>query len=125
MGAIDVCFEVEGNTVAVLDIASQAILNTQSGSARGMTQLNSPISLPYCSLNLLALIDFTPLTNEVIDLPVGTSRRSQFCRNITILQDTQQENLENFMVRLTSNSSFVAVSIAKSVAMVNILGESK
>ena len=38
MGKIEVCFEVDENTV--LDVAAQAILNTVSGSAIGMTQFN-------------------------------------------------------------------------------------
>ena len=47
-GAIEVCFEVEENTV--LDIAAQAILNTVPGSAIGMIQFN-----PY---HILLLIFF-------------------------------------------------------------------
>ena len=38
MSQIDVCFEVEENSV--LDIVGQAVLNTQSGSAIGVTQFN-------------------------------------------------------------------------------------
>ena len=38
MGTIEVCFEVKENTV--LEVAAQAILNTVSGSAIGMTEFN-------------------------------------------------------------------------------------
>ena len=41
MGQIDVCFEVAENNV--LDIAGQAVLNTQSGSAIGMTHATQSI----------------------------------------------------------------------------------
>ena len=61
----------------------------------------------------------------MVDLPIGASLGSQFCRNITILQDVAPENLESFTVQLTSNSPFVAVNPAMRVAMVNILGDSK
>ena len=62
----------------------------------------------------------------MVDLPIGASQGSQFCRTITILQDGVSENLtESFMVQLASNSAFVGFNPVRSVAMVNILGESK
>ena len=63
--------------------------------------------------------------DEVVDLPIGTNLGDQFCRNITILQDGEPENLESFTVQLTSNSPFVATNPDTSVATVNILSDSK
>ena len=63
--------------------------------------------------------------DEVVDLPIGTALGDQFCRNVTILQDGELENLESFTVQLTSNSPFVAINPVTSMATVNILGDSK
>ena len=50
MGQIDVCFEVEQNNI--LDIAGQAILNTQSGTAIGMDITQSMLCNHICHLIL-------------------------------------------------------------------------
>ena len=60
----------------------------------------------------------------MVNLPIGTALGNQFCTTIIIAQDGVPENLESFTVELTSNSPFVAVNPATSVATVDILGDS-
>ena len=74
----------------------------------------------------LASADFTPLINEEVALPIGTSLGNQFCTDIQILQDGIPENLESFTVELMSGSpAFVIVNPATNEATVNIIGDCK
>jgi hypothetical protein len=101
-GQVEVCFRVQQNFI--LDVAAEATLNTQIGSA------TSPA-------------DFTALVNQVVTLPVGTSTGVEFCTPIIIQQDGLPENLETFSVLLSANSPLVSVDSALNTAQVSITGD--